>query len=372
MSPWKAARTGDLVSDIDTPALVLDLNVFERNLECMAEALEGSGVRLRAHAKSHKTPEVALRQIDMGASGICCQKVSEAAVFVEAGIEDVLVTNEVVGILKLRRLATLARKARMGVLVDHELHIQALLDVMRSEGVTLDVYIEVDVGANRCGVAPGTEAARLAQAITAGAPYLRFMGLHCYHGLAQHLRTPPARAAAIAEAVNAARLTRESIESCGIFVERVTGAGTGSFLHERDSGVFNEIQAGSYAFMDRDYADNQRGEEDIVFGHALFVLTTVMSRIVSERAVVDAGHKAASIDSGMPGVWQNPGLRYVKANDDHGILAVADAAAVSLGEKLMLLPGNCDPTMNLYDDLICIRDGRVETIWPISARGTLL
>lgn len=372
MSPWKAAKSGDLVDDIDTPALVLDLNAFERNLARMAQALKGSGVRLRAHAKSHKTPDVALRQIELGAAGICCQKVSEAAVFVDAGVEDVLVTNQIVGHAKLRHLATLAGKARVGVLVDHERQVRALSEIMRSECVTLDVYVEVDVGSNRCGVAPGNEAVRLAQAITAEAPCLRFMGLHCYHGLAQRLRTPLARAAAISEAVDAARFTQESIESCGIKVERVTGAGTGSFLHERDSGVFNEIQAGTYAFMDRDYADNQRGENDVVFEHALFILTTVMSRVVSERAVVDAGHKAASIDSGMPGVWQYPGLRYVKASDDHGILAVDDVTEVSLGDKLMLLPGNCDPTMNLYDDLICIRDRRVETIWPISARGTLL
>ena len=185
----------------------------------------------------------------------------------------------------------------MGVLVDHPLQVQALAAVAQAHAVTLDVYVEVNVGANRCGVAPGEEAVRLARQIVASTP-LRFMGLHCYHGPAQHMRTPQERAAAIAGAAQAARTTRTAIEACGIAVERVTGAGTGTFLHERDSGVFNEIQAGSYVFMDRDYGDNQRGEDDIAFEHALFVRTTVMSRATPERAVVDAGLKASSVDSG--------------------------------------------------------------------------
>jgi D-serine deaminase-like pyridoxal phosphate-dependent protein len=372
MTPWKAARPGDLVGAIDTPALVLDLDAFERNLARMAEALRGSGVRLRAHAKCHKTPEIALRQIALGAAGICCQKVSEAAVFVAAGIQDVLVTNQVMGQTKLRHLAALAREARMGVLVDHPQQVETLSAVAQEEGVTLDVYVEVNVGANRCGVAPGEEAVRLALQVADAAPQLRFMGLHCYHGPAQHLRAPEDRAAAIAGAVEAARTTRAAIEACGIAVERVTGAGTGSFQHERDSGVFNEIQAGSYIFMDRDYGDNRRGEDDIAFEHALFVRTTVMSRATPERAVVDAGLKASSVDSGLPTVWQRPDLRYVKAADEHGALATSDAAALSLGDQLMLVPGHCDPTVNLYDELVCVRGERVEALWSIAARGALL
>lgn len=371
MSPWKAAQVGDHLSAVDTPALILDLDAFERNLKRMAEALRGRNMRLRAHAKSHKCPEIALRQVALGAVGVCCQKVSEAAVFVDAGIQDVLVTNQVMGEAKLRHLVELARIARMGVLVDHPQQVQALADAARAAAVTLDVYVEVNVGANRCGAAPGDEAVRLAQQIAASAP-LRFAGLQCYHGPAQHLRAPQDRAAAIAGAVEAARKTRDAIEACGIAVERVTGAGTGSFVHERDSGVFNEIQAGSYIFMDRDYGDNRMGEGDIAFEHALFVRTTVMSRPTAGRAVVDAGLKASSVDSGMPTVWQRPGLRYVKAADEHGVLETADAAAVALGDPLLLVPGHCDPTVNLYDELVCVRGERVEALWPIAARGALL
>lgn len=371
MSPWKAAQAGDPVSRIDTPALVLDLDAFERNLQRMAEALRGHKVRLRAHAKSHKCPEIAKRQIALGAVGVCCQKLSEAAVFVQAGIADVLVTNQVVGEVKLMHLAALARQARLGVLVDDPRQVQALAAVMRAQNVALDVYVEVDVGANRCGVAPGAAAVALARQIAASAP-LRFAGLQCYHGPAQHKRRPEERAAAIAATIAAARQTRDAIEAVGIAVGCVTGAGTGSFVHERDSGVFNELQAGSYVFMDRDYADNQWGAADVAFEHALFVRTTVMSRTHPERAVVDAGLKASSVDSGMPAVWRRPELRYLKASDEHGVLATPSADTPALGDTLLLVPGHCDPTVNLYDELVCVRGDRVEAVWPISARGALL
>jgi len=371
MTPWKAAHPTDLVNSIDTPALVLDLDAFERNLQRMVEALKGHPVRLRAHAKSHKCPDIARRQIALGAIGICCQKVSEAAVFVEAGINDVLVTNQVVGTAKLMHLADLARRARMGVLVDDPLQVMALAEVARSQGVAIDVYVEIDVGGRRCGVAPGADAARLARLI-AGRPPLRFAGLQCYHGPAQHKRTGLEREQAIAEACEAARISRSLIEADGLQVERTTGAGTGTFLLERDSGVFNEIQAGSYIFMDRDYGDNQPGVQDVRFEHALFVRSAVLSRTQPTRAVLDAGLKASSIDSGMPTVWQRPELKYVKAADDHGVLEVPADSPLALGEALMLVPGHCDPTVNLYDELVCIRGDRVEAIWPIAARGALL
>jgi D-threonine aldolase len=371
VSPWKAAKPGDPVAAIDTPALVLDLEAFERNLERMAAALRGSGVRLRAHGKAHKCPEIARRQVALGAVGICCQKVSEAAVFVEAGIADVLVTNEVIGEAKLAHLADLTRTARIGVLVDNVQAVKALVAVAKARGAGIDAYVEVDVGAGRCGVAPGEAAVALAREIAANPP-LRFAGLHCYHGSAQHLRTPGERAAAIASAAEAARRTKQGIEAHGIAVGCVTGGGTGSFVHERDSGIFNEVQAGSYAFMDRDYADNRYGAGDVTFEHALFVRTTVMSRPTATRAVVDAGLKASSVDSGMPRVWRRDDLRYLKASDEHGVIETPSLPALSLGDALMLIPGHCDPTFNLYDELVCIRGERVEAVWPISARGALL
>ncbi|MCF8209431.1 MAG: DSD1 family PLP-dependent enzyme [Rhodoferax sp.] len=371
MNPWKAAAPGDPLSAIDTPALVLDLDAFERNLQRMADALKGQAVRLRPHAKSHKCPEIARRQVAMGAVGVCCQKLGEAAVFVDAGIADVLVTNQVVGASKLLHLAELARRARLGVLVDDAEQVHALALVARSQSVTLDVYVEVDVGGHRCGVPPGAAAAQLARQI-ADHPALRFGGLQCYHGAAQHKRSPAERAQAIAAAAQAAQHSRALIEADGLQVARITGAGTGTFLLERDSGVFNEIQAGSYIFMDRDYRDNQPASDAVVFEHALFVRSTVMSRAVPGRAVLDAGLKASSVDSGMPVVWQRPELKYVAASDEHGVLELPVGTSLSLGDTVMLVPGHCDPTVNLYDELVCIRGDRVEALWPIAARGALL
>jgi D-serine deaminase-like pyridoxal phosphate-dependent protein len=371
MSPWKAARVGDPIEAIDTPALVLDLDAFERNLQRMTDELRGSGVRLRPHAKCHKTPEIARRQVALCAVGLCCQKVSEAAVFVDAGIRDVLVTNQVVGAAKAERVAELARRARIGVLVDHTQQVQTLAAAARAAQAEVDVYVEVDVGAHRCGVPPGEAAAALAQQV-AQSPPLRFAGLQCYHGSAQHKRTPAERAAAIAAAVDAARASRDAVVARGLRCERITGAGTGTFRHERDSGVFDELQPGSYVFMDRDYADNQPDAGQPAFEHALFVRCAVLSRPTPGRAVVDAGLKASSVDSGMPVVWQRPALRFVKASDEHGVIEVPAGERAELGEALMLVPGHCDPTVNLYDEIVCVRGGRVEALWPISARGALL
>lgn len=371
MSPWHAAHSGDPVTAIDTPALVLDLNAFERNLQRMADTLQARGIRLRAHAKSHKCPEIAKRQVALGAVGVCCQKVSEAAVFVAAGIQDVLVTNQVVSPAKIARLCQLAQHARIGVLVDHPQQVRLLREQAQASQVTLDVYVEVNVGANRCGAAPGEDVVQLARNITA-APALRFAGLHCYHGGAQHLRSPQARQTAIAQASETARQLRDALQAQGMPCERITGAGTGTFLHECDSGVFNEVQAGSYVFMDRDYSDNEPGPQDVLFEHALFVRTTVMSHPTPERAIVDAGLKASSVDSGMPVVWQRPDLKYLKASDEHGVLQVSTSSPLALGDALLLVPGHCDPTVNLYDELVCIRNDHVEAVWPISARGALL
>ena len=363
------ARAGDPVAAIETPALVVDVDPFERNLDRMADATKG--VRLRPHAKSHKCATIAKAQLARGAVGICCQKTDEAAAFVAAGVGDVLVTNEVVAPSKLARLAELARGATVGVLVDAPQAVDALSDAARHAGVTVDAYIEVDVGAHRCGVAPGEAALELATRISRAAG-LRFRGLQAYQGAAQHVRDPQERSAAIARAVVDARATRERIEAAGIRCELVTGAGTGTWQHERDSGVYDELQPGSYVFMDVDYARNVRGASELAFEQSLFVLASVMSAPAADRAIVDAGLKAFSFDSGLPQVYGRGGVEYVKASDEHGVLRVAaDAAPVAAGERMWLVPGHCDPTVNLYDFIVAVRDGIVEAVWPVEARGAL-
>jgi len=370
MNTSPPADIGMPLAEVDTPALILDLDAFERNLARMAEAVRGKHARLRPHAKSHKCAEIALRQVAAGAVGVCCQKVSEAEALIAGGAGDVLIANEV-GAPKLERLAALARRARLAVCADAAANVNDLDAAAARAGVRLDVFAEINVGADRCGVEPGAPALALARSVAA-CGNLRFAGLQAYHGSAQHLRSVAERRSAIERAVAMVRATRALIEAEGIACATVTGAGTGSFPLELASGAYDELQPGSYVFMDADYNRNEYDAAWPRFEQSLFVWTTVMSRPNAARAVVDAGLKASSVDSGMPQPWQLPGVDYVKASDEHGVLAIAAGAqAPALGAKLLLVPGHCDPTVNLYDWFVCVRRGVVEALWPVSARGAL-
>ena len=365
------AAIGMPLAEVDTPALLLELDPFERNLRRLPESLAGRRVMVRPHAKSNKCPQIALQQIALGAVGVCCQKVSEAEALVEGGVHDVLIANEVVGAAKLKRLASLAKQAHLAVCADNADNVKALDAACRDADITLDVLVEINVGANRCGVEPGEPAVQLARQI-AGSANLRFGGLQAYHGSAQHLRKVDERRAAIASAVGHAKRTRELLAAAGIACPKVTGAGTGTYLFEAASAVYDELQAGSYIFMDADYARNEWTESGIPrFEHSLFVWTTVMSRPRAEHAIVDAGLKASSVDSGMPRIAEGGPAEYIKASDEHGVIQLNGAPGFTVGEKLKLIPGHCDPTVNLYDEYICIRNGRVEAIWPITARGAV-
>jgi 3-hydroxy-D-aspartate aldolase len=371
------ARIGAPFSEIDTPALVLDLDAFERNLDAMAQEGRRLGVRLRPHAKTHKSPVIAAKQIARGAVGICCQKVSEAEVFVASGIADVLISNEVVGGPKIERAARLARQARIGVCADSAEAVEALAAAAQRAGSRIEVYVEIDAGGRRCGVATAAAAVELAGKI-ASFPSLAFAGLQAYCGTAQHLRKPEERRAAISSAQALTAETVELLAKAGLECPTVGGGGTGTYELEGTSGVWNELQPGSYVFMDADYAKNTRDGEGHApaFEHALFVLTTVMSRS-PDRSVVDAGHKALSNDSGFPAVWAMPDVCYGRPSDEHGVLDFgAGSRKLILGEKLLLVPGHCDPTVNLYDWFVGVRrfgtpDASVESLWPVAARGAV-
>ncbi len=357
--------------EVDTPALLIDLDALEFNLDTMAAALAGTGTRLRAHAKTHKSPVIAHLQIARGAVGQCVQKVAEAEILAWAGVPDILVSNEVVGADKLARLAALARITHIAVCADDAGQVAALGRAAQEAGITLSVLVEIDVGAGRCGVSPGSPAVVLAQQIAAH-PHLRFGGLQAYHGSAQHLRRHEQRHFAIKAAADDTRRTVEQLRQQGLECAIVGGAGTGTFALEAASGIFTEIQAGSYCFMDADYAANlaDNGHPVHQFRHALFVLSTVMSAARPGVAVLDVGHKAVAIDSGLPQVWNRPGVTYVGASDEHGTLAItAGAATPRIGEKLRLVPGHCDPTVDRFDWYVGLRRGRVECLWPVAARG---
>ena len=357
------ARPGQRVDQVDTPALLIDLDAFEANLDHMASSLAGTGVRLRAHAKTHKSPVIAHLQMARGAVGQCVQKVAEAEALAWGGVPDILVSNEVVGDAKLARLAALARITRISVCCDDGGQIAALEVAAREAGVRLPVLVEVDVGAGRCGVTPGAEAVALARLI-ADAAHLRFGGLQAYQGTAQHARTRLARQEAVAAAAEGVRRTLAGLAEAGLACPLVGGGGTGTFLLEATTGLFTEIQAGSYVFMDTDYALN---DEPPPFRQSLFVLGTVMSAARPNTAVLDVGLKAIATDSGMPSLADTPGWHYAAASDEHGTLA--GKGQLRVGEKLRLIPSHCDPTVDRHEWYVGVRDGRVECLWPISARG---
>ncbi len=372
------ASPGMPLADVDTPALLIDLDAFERNLKRMADAVAKAGVRLRPHAKTHKSPVIGLKQMALGAVGLCCQKVSEAEAMVEGGVPDVFVSNEVVGQRKLDRLAGLAHQARVMVAVDNEVAVEALGAAATRAGVTIRTLVEIDVGANRCGVVPGAPAVALAERV-ARTQGLAFGGLQSYHGRAQHLRSIAERKAAIGSAVAMTGETVRLLKAAGLECEVVGGAGTGTFELEAQSGVYNELQAGSYVFMDADYARNLKadGSRFDTFEHALFVYATVMSTPVADRAVIDAGLKAFTFESGMPEVMGFAGALYERPSDEHGGLNLAACNdRPKLGDKVALIPPHCDPTVNLHNWYVGIRGmgseaARVECIWPVAARGAV-
>ena len=367
------AAVGMDESEIQTPCLVLDLDALEDNIVKMGEFAKRMGVRHRIHAKMHKSVDIALLQERLGGScGVCCQKVSEAEVFVRGGIRDVLVSNQVRDPAKIDRLARLPRLgARIVVCVDDIANVAGLSAAAAKHGTQIECLVEIDCGAGRCGVVETAEVVAIARAIDA-ARGLKFSGLQAYQGAMQHLELYADRKAKIDIAVDMVRAAVEALKAEGLDCGIVGGGGTGSYYFEGNSGVYNELQCGSYAFMDADYgrildkAGNRidRGE----WKNALFILTSVMSHAKPDKAICDAGLKAQSVDSGLPVVFGRDDVTYVKCSDEHGVID-DPAGALKINERLRLVPGHCDPTCNVHDWYVGVRGGKVETVWPVSARG---
>lgn len=366
------AQPGMPLDAVDTPALILDLDAFEANLAAMKHAVAGRAV-LRPHAKTHKSAVIARQQMALGAVGVCAQKVSEAEALVLRGVDDVLVANEVIGMAKLRRLAALATRARIALCCDSAVGVAQANAAAADAGVSLDVLIEINAGSNRAGIDVGPGLVDLARRV-ASSSQLKLRGIQAYHGPSQHLRGYAERQAATAGAAAAARAGRDMLIAAGLPCPVVTGAGTGTFQFAADSGIYTELQPGSYVFMDADYAKN-RGQNEgpfSVFRQSLFVLTTVFSSPGGGRAMVDAGHKTLPIDSGLPVVFGREDLVYSRPADEAALLvATGNGALPAVGERLLLVPSHCDPTVNLHDWYVCLRKGRVEAVWPVDARGAI-
>jgi 3-hydroxy-D-aspartate aldolase len=360
-------------ADIQTPCLVLDLDALERNIAKMGRFAQEMGVRHRVHGKMHKSVDVALLQERLGGSvGVCCQKVSEAEVFARGGIKDVLVSNQVRDPAKIDRLARIPKLgARAICCVDDPANVADLSAAAVRHGTTVECLVEIDCGAGRCGVTTTPAVVALAKAIDA-APGLRFAGIQAYQGAMQHMDKYEDRKAKIDIAVAMVRDAVEALKAEGLECDIVGGGGTGSYYFEGNSGVYNELQCGSYAFMDADYGrildkDGKRIDQG-EWENALFILTSVMSHAKPDRAICDAGLKAQSVDSGLPVIFGRTDVKYIKCSDEHGVID-DPAGVLKVNDKLRLVPGHCDPTCNVHDWYVGVRNGKVEVVWPVSARG---
>ncbi len=381
---YATPAVGTPVADIDTPSLVVDLDAMERNLQRMAQFAQTHGIRWRPHAKMHKSAQMALRQIAAGAVGVCVQKTAEAIALAQGGVRDIYISNQVVAPHKLARVAALSvalarADGRLALAVDSEAGIEGLAQAMiaaQAAPGTIDVFVEIDVGHGRCGATP-ERAGALAHAITRHAA-LRFAGLQAYHGRAQHLRSADERAQAIAQAAQCVRLACQHVNAAGLAVPLVTGAGTGTMVHEACSRLWGELQVGSFLFMDADYRRNMHDPAQPAFEPALFVRSAVTG-CYAAHAVCDAGHKSHAIDSGMPEVHWPAGLQYSSGGDEHGVLRIdterAGGRLPDIGEAVWLIPGHCDPTVNLHDAMVGVRGGLqhgvVDCIIAVDARGAL-
>ncbi|WP_425045546.1 3-hydroxy-D-aspartate aldolase BhcC [Primorskyibacter sp. S87] len=360
-------------ADIQTPCLVLDLDALERNIKKMGDYAKDHGMRHRTHGKMHKSVDVQKLQEELGgACGVCCQKVSEAEVFARGGIKDVLVSNQVREAAKIDRLARLPKLgARTICCVDDIANVADLSAAAQKHGTQIECLVEIDCGAGRCGVTTTPEVVEIAKAIDA-AEGLKFSGIQAYQGAMQHMDDYNDRKEKIDIAVAMVKDAVDTLKTEGLECDIVGGGGTGSYYFESDSGVYNELQCGSYAFMDADYGrildqDGNRIDQG-EWENAFFILTSVMSHAKADKAIVDAGLKAQSVDSGLPTVFGRDDVEYIKCSDEHGV--VADPGGVlKVNDKLKLVPGHCDPTANVHDWYVGVRNGKVETVWPVSARG---
>ena len=364
------AKVGMALEDVSTPALIIDLDAFERNVGRMGNFIKEKGIRHRAHAKTHKSADIALYQIEHGgACGVCCQKVAEAEVLVAGGVKDVLVSNQVVNPKKIDRLAQMAKNARVLVCVDDLGNVDDLSIAAVNHGTTIECLVEIDCGAGRCGVEWGKPVVEIAKKI-ATSDGLKFSGLQAYQGAAQHVHDFEERKAKIDAAVKQVADTVKMLTAEDLGCDIVGGAGTGTYYFEGSSGVYNEMQCGSYIFMDADYqrVKDDRGNVISDFENSLFIWTSVMSHTKADKAICDAGLKAQSVDSGLPVIFGRDDVEYIKCSDEHGVIS-DPGNVLKLNDKLKLIPGHCDPTCNVYDWYVGYRNERVECLWPVTARG---
>ena len=362
------AKIGMNINEVQTPCLVIDYKKFEKNILKMKNFILNNNVKLRPHAKMHKSFNVADFQIKFGgAHGICCQKVSEAEVFARKGIRDILITNQVTDLFKINRLTSISRdEIKLSCCVDDEENIININKSAKEKNTQIDLYIEFDCGANRCGIKSLDEIEKLIFLINK-LNFVNFVGFQAYNGSIQHIEDFIKRK----EEVKKTSLKINKLkDKFNVFSPIITGVGTGCFDLEVKENVYDEIQVGSYAFMDAHYSslkhDNKLNNTND-FENSLFVLSSVMSNAIDKQAVIDAGLKSIAVDSGLPKVFIR-NVEYLKCSDEHGIIYDPENS-LNINDKLYLIPGHCDPTCNLHDWYVVMQNDTVIDIWPVSARG---
>lgn len=396
------------ITQVETPALLLCMDNFETNLKRMQSAVdsmksEEAGVlKLRPHAKCHKSSVLGMKQIEVGAVGLCAAKLTELEVLVRGGVKDCLLTNQIVDKEKIRRMAKLLAKdssVTIGVCVDNAANARLLSDTVAEEtSRKLDAYIEVDVGQKRCGVTPGSACADLAARIVEECPSLNLKGIQAYSGWNQHIQTLEKRDAATQEVVGKVQECLVAMKDKGVLPAEgfvITGGGTGTFTLEGGSGIYTEVQPGSYCVMDGEYGNTEPCDDNQHYRNAMYVLATVVSDTTShpDWIVVDAGDKA--VHGGAVGITvmgpdfdpstattaeisATKGLTYRRGGDEHGIIEGPREVlnALPIGSLVYLIPGHCDPTINMYTEFTACRTAEgeggglvVERLIPIEGRG---
>jgi len=354
-------------NDLDTPCLLVDLDAMERNIRRMVQYCRSHGVAWRPHAKSYKSSAIGRKVVEAGAIGVTCAKLGEAEVMADGGVRDLLIANPLVGHQKLGRLVALRRRADPITVVDHPDQVRGLSEAAAAGNVVLRAMIEVDIGMNRCGVAPGQPAVALARQVAAS-PGLDFVGIMGWEGHLVTVSDPAEKAGRIAEAVGLLRDTRSELERAGFACPIVSAGGTGSYQITARLGIATEIQAGGAIFMDLFYRNKcQVAAQE----YALTILATVTSRPTPTRAVIDAGRKTMNQELIVPEVRGRDDLRVKSLSAEHGVLEVTSGPGPAIGDRIELIPGYGDFTTVLHDRIYGMRSDRLEVCWPLDARGRL-
>ena len=374
---------GHKLAELDTPALAVDAEAINRNMQRMVEFAQRHNVRVRPHIGAHKNGDIARLQQQAGAAGICTHSLWEAETMAARGLKDILITGKIVGTGKLRRVAALAHQlasqgGKLAVTVDSVVGVEALASAMTLTGRSVDVFIDIDLGQRSGGVAVGEKLIETAQAITAKASRMNFAGLNAYCARAQRLRSTTDRRTAVAEAARRITLARELLREAEITVPLITGAGTGTFGQEVASGLWGEVQAGSFVLMDADYLQNERDAAQPAFEPAVYLKATVVSAH-ADYVIIDAGHQSHAMDASVPQVVTQEGetvLIYEDGGQGYGVLRAAaeeKGALPEVGATVWLIPGHCEATVNLHDLMYAFKgklsDGTIEAVLRVDARG---